>query len=271
MKQKYALITAIAAAGISGAVHAADWSHNAIGVRWGSGFADPGITKDFNKTIFSFEHVSGDRLGTNLFVLDVLKSDSTDPAVGGGGGAQELYSLFQRTFSLSALTGNTGGYGIFKDINLVGRADFGSKDDAFGARPRKLRLGVSFALPVEKGFWNVSLQAYKHRDHNGIVGRDVSFNIAPLLASSWMIPIGGFATFSGYADFIGPKGKDGFGAGTKTEVIVFTKLMFNVAGATSGLRAGVGYEYWKNKYGTNSSVVPGAKQSLPLLLTEYHF
>ena len=92
MQLKYKLAVATVIAGLSVVTHAADWSDSAVGVRGGTGFADPGITKDFTKTILSFEHVSGDKLGTNLFVLDVLKSSSADAAVGGGGGAQELYA-----------------------------------------------------------------------------------------------------------------------------------------------------------------------------------
>lgn len=46
--------------------------------------------------------------------------------------------------------------------------------------------------------------------------------MAPLLASSWMIPLGEIGNFSGYAELIGFKGKDGFGAGAKTEVLVYT-------------------------------------------------
>jgi hypothetical protein len=269
MKATHKLALVALLAGATAAGHAADWNQSAVGVRWGAGFADPGITRDFRKTIYSYENVNGDKLGTNLFVLDVLRSGAADQAVGGGGAAQELYALYQRTYSLSAITGNKDGYGPFKDISLVARGDFGSKEDGFGARPRKLRLGMSVAMPLTAGFWNIGLQAYKHNDHNGITGRDVTYKVAPLLASSWMVPLAGIATFSGYADVIGSKGKDGFGAETATEVLVFAKLMLPLG--ASGVHAGIGYEYWKNKYGTDSSHVPGAKHATPLLLAEYHF
>lgn len=250
---------------------AADWSDTSIGVRWGPSFHEPGITKGFSKTIFNFTHVSGDRLGTNLVVGDLLKSSSDDPASGGGGGAHEFYGLYQRTLSLGALMDHQGGYGPFKDLALVGRIDLGAKDDAFAARPVKLRLGVQADLPVKAGFWNIGLQAYKKNDHNGIVGRDVNFKTAPVLTSAWDVPVAGIASFAGYLDLIGPIGKDGFGADTKTQTNIYVKLMFDVAGPKSGFKLGVGWDYFKNKYGTDASAVPGATQSTALVLSEYHF
>lgn len=270
-KNTYKCLSAAMFAAIAGTAHAADWSDTSVGVRWGNGFTEPGIAQRFDKTIFNFTHIDGDRLGTNMVVADVLKSSSADPAVNGGGGAQEIYGFYQRSLSLNALNGNKGGYGPFKDISLIGRLDMGAKDDAFGSHPRKVRVGVSASLPVSAGFWDIGLQAYKHYDHNGIVGKDVTFKLAPVLTSAWSIPIGSMASFDGFADIIGPKGKDGFGMDTKTEVMLDAKLMFNLGGPKSGFKAGIGYEYWKNKHGSDASIVPGAKQSTLMLLTEYHF
>jgi hypothetical protein len=251
---------------------AADWSSNSVGYRYAPSQSEPGVSNKVSKNVLSFTHVSGDKLGSNFFTIDLLKSDSVDRAAGGGGGAQEWYGFYQRDFSLKALTGNTTGYGFAKDIKLVGRVDAGTKNTAFAPAPRKLRVGVSAALPVNAGFWDVGIQAYKESNHNGIVGKSVDFDLAPALVTAWAIPVGGLGTFGGFVDVIGPKGKDGFGVKTKTEVLARAKFMFNVFGPASGLTAGVGIEYWNNKFGNNNStafVRNSARATTPLLLVEY--
>lgn len=259
----------LAAVAMAASAHAADWNDTSVGLRIGNQFAEPGIDKKIGKTILAFNHIDGDKLGTNLFVIDLLMSDSKDPSQGGGGNAQEWYGFYQRTFSMSALTGNKGGYGFAKDLSLVARVDFGTKNTEFAPRPRKLRLGVSAAMPVSAGFWDVGVQLYKETNHNGIVGKDVSFDLAPVLTSAWAIPAGP-GTFGGFFDLVGQKGKDGFGGKTKAEVLARLTYLFDI-GAKTGLKAGVGYEYWNNKFGNPASSVPGSKQSTAMLMAEYHF
>lgn len=250
---------------------AADFSNNFIGYRYAPTQSEPGVSDKVSKNVLTFTHVSGDKLGLNFFTIDLLKSNAADPANGGGGGAVEWYGFYQRDFSMNALTGNTTGYGFAKDIKLVARGDAGTKNTRFAPSPRKLRLGVSAALPVSAGFWDVGVQAYKESNHNGIVGKAVHFDLAPALVTAWSIPVG-IATFGGFVDVIGPKGKDGFGVETKTEVLARAKLMFNVMGPTSGLAVGFGVEHWNNKFGNNNSIAfvkNSARATTALLLLEY--
>jgi hypothetical protein len=256
---------------LSASAHAADFSNNYLGYRYAPTQSEPGVSDKVSKNVLTFTHVSGDKLGLNFFTIDLLKSNSADPARGGGGGAQEWYGFYQRDFSLKALTDNTTGYGFIKDIKLVARGDAGTKNTAFAPSPRKLRLGVSAAMPLSAGFWDIGIQAYKESNHNGIAGKAVRFDVAPALVTAWAVPVGGIATFGGFVDVIGPKGKDGFGVETKTEVLARAKLMFNLFG-TSGLSAGVGIEYWNNKFGndnSNAAVKNSASATTGLLLLEY--
>jgi hypothetical protein len=258
---------------VGASIQAADWSNNSIGYRYAPSQSEPAVSDKVSKNILTFTHVSGDKLGTNFFTIDLLKSNSADPAAGGGSGAQEWYGLYQRDFSLKALSGNTTGYGLAKDLKLTARVDAGTKNTAFAPAPRKLRVGVAAALlPGNAGFWDVGIQAYKETNHNGIVGKSVSFDVAPALVTAWAIPVGGVGTFAGFVDVIGPKGKDGFGEETKTETLARATFMFDVMGPKSGLSAGVGIEYWRNKFGCNngiSSVKNSCTATTPLLLVEY--
>ena len=262
----------------SGAM-AADWASNSIGYRYAPSGSEPGVSDKVSKNIATFTHVSGDSLGSNFFTIDLLKSASNDPAAGTGNtkGAQEWYGFYQRNFSLSALTGNKTGYGYAKDLNLTARIDAGTKNTTFAPAPLKLRLGVAAVMPVSAGFWNIGIEAYKETNNNSIafpgkVPGSVSFTVAPAFTTAWAIPVGGLGTFGGFADVIGPKGKDGFGQQTKTETLARATFMFNVMGPKSGLTAGVGVEYWNNKFGCDNSlstVKNSCRSTTPLLLVEY--
>jgi hypothetical protein len=265
--------TAIAAVLLaSTSVFAADWSSNSITYTYAPHQSEPGVSDKVVKNIMTFTHVSGDKLGTNLFNIDLLKSNSADPANGNAQGAQEWYGFYQRNFSLNAMTGNKTGYGFAKDLNLTARVDAGAKNTYFAPAPRKLHLGMSAAMPVSAGFWDIGVAAYKESNNNGVVGKSVSFDVAPALNSAWAIPVGGIGTFGGFASIVGPKGKDGFGAETATETLIRATFMFDVMGPKSGLSAGVGVEYWNNKFGCDSSLAANGdkcKATTPLVMVSY--
>ncbi len=251
---------------------AADWSSNSVGYRYAPSDSEPGVAHKVSKNILTFTSVSGDKLGTNFFTIDLLKSGANDPAAGNGMGAQEWYGFYQRSFSMNAMTGNKTGYGFAKDLSLTARVDAGAKNTAFAPAPRKLWLGAEAAMPVSAGFWNVGVAAYKESNNNGLAKTSVSFKVAPALTSAWAIPVGGVGSFGGFVSIVGPKGKDGFGADTKTETLARATFMFDVMGPKSGLTAGVGVEYWNNKFGCNnatSGVANSCKSTTPLLLVEY--
>ena len=85
MKTKISLI---ALAVLSLGAQAADWSDTSVGYRYASQQSEPGVSDSVSKNILSVTHVSGDKLGTNFFTIDLLKSGSNDPSANGPSGAQ---------------------------------------------------------------------------------------------------------------------------------------------------------------------------------------
>jgi hypothetical protein len=256
---------------------AADFSDNSVGLRYGTKFSNPGTNdNNIHRTIAVFTHFSVDKLGTNFLNIDLLKSNGIEPAVGGGGGAQEIYGFYSRNWSYSGVTGNKLDKGLVRDYGLQTRFDFGTKNDAFGARPLKLTVGptVSFDIP---GFLEVGAFYYKETNHNGIVGKDVTFNAALKLGAAWSYDITPAIAFKGFIDFVGPKGTDGFGNKTKTETLSHIKLLADTgmlaSGKKNGLLVGVGVEYWRNKFGNDPAKNPPGttRETTPMLLAEYHF
>ena len=265
MKKIIAAVLVCAAAG----AQAADWTDNAISYRYAPAQSEPGVSDKVSKNIYNFTHVSGDKLGMNLFTIDLLRSNGADPANGGVGGAQEWYGFYKRSFSMAALADGPKGW------NVNARFDMGAKNTQFAPSPRKFRPGVSYDVPMSAGFWNVGMDAYKESNHNGLMSKEVSFKTTWALTSAWAVPAGN-GTFKGFLDIVGPKGKDGFDIETKRETLLQASYLFNVDGPKGNLKAGFGAEYWQNKFGCDngnlaSTVKPNTcKATSPLLLVEYH-
>lgn len=251
--------------------HALEWSDNSIGVKVGDRFAEPGIDESIRKTIYEFVHISGDKLGKNLVVGQILQSDRTDPAVGGGGGAQEFFGFYRRTLSLSKLTGASMAFGPIKDVSLAARFDRGPKNISFAAAARKRMFGVAIDFAVPKGYVESTLYAYDEKNYNGIVGREVDFRTTYRADTNWAIPLDvGFPLeWRGGVAVVGPKGRDGFGNQTKLEARLYTELLVDVG--QTGVKVGVAYEAWRNKYGADHRLISGANQNTPQLILEYHF
>ena len=263
--------------------HAATWSDAWAHVDYGTKFAEPGYSQDIAKRIIGFAYASGDGWGTNFFNLNVLMSDATDKEACAAGanspfcaaaGAQELYAVYRRTWSYTAISGNKFNFGPINDVKLAMGLDYSAKNTVFAPRVRKVRIGPMVGLDVP-GFAEVGIEAYKETNHNGFSpypqGGDVTFKTTYVLAADWGIPFaGGSFKWTGFADHIGAKGY-----GTVPETLINTAVMYDAGKAMTGmpnrLWVGLAYEYWRNKFGNDASKVPGAKASTPMLRAEYHF
>jgi hypothetical protein len=278
-------------------VVASDWSDTYIGYRYGHDYREPFNPNDISKNIFSLTHASGYKYGSNFFNVDMLKSNNQDLASGGGGGAQEVYVVYRTTLSGSAVFGKPLKFaGIIRDIGLTGGFDYNAKDDQFSARVYKWALGpkVSFDVP---GFFDVAIVWRTEHNHNwyatspqfggagcvssatNVCNPNIEFKDTAAMEAAWLIPfpIGTVPVkFQGFMNYIGAKGRDGQGAGTKPETLLELALMVDVgsfAAHKDTVFVGVGYQYWHNKFGSNSSADPtgGSTARVPQLELEWHF
>jgi nucleoside-specific outer membrane channel protein Tsx len=273
----------------SAAVSAADWSDTSVNYRYiakESGFIvdAAGNKVDVAKHIVSLEHISGFKYGSNYFNVDILKSDSNDPANNSTVGAQEVFAIYRNNLNLSSLTGNSMKFGAVKDIAITTGFNAGSKNNENAAQPLAFLIGptVQFALP--SGFLNLGLQAYKETNNSAFAGGKQNFDVAAQLNVVWGIPFnaGVPANFKGFMSVTGPKGTGkGTGIETTTETLLDALVMFDV-GSLSGKKdtfyAGVGYRYWNNKFGNDEKAAGFAGTlnkaghiSAPFLQLEAHF
>lgn len=261
----------------SGSALAADFSDTWISYRRSNAYTEPGIAQDVPKNIYTLGHFSTYKYGTNFFAVDLLRSLENDPANNRSTSqAQEIYAVYRSSLSSSKTLGMKYDLGPVRDISLTFGFDAGSKNTAFAPKPLKLLIGPTLNLSLPVGFLDLSLLAYNETNNNGIVGRKVQFDTTYQLGATWgmFFDLGAPAKFTGFLAYTGAKGKDGFGNETVGETLMRASLQWDV-GTLAGLNkgtvfAGIGYEYWRNKFG-NPSSLPGTKTSAPVLIAEWHF
>lgn len=285
IKKSAILGCALIAAGLS-AAHAADWSDTYIGYRYGTSFGEPFNNEDIAKNIFNLGHVSGYKYGTNFLNVDMLLSDSKDPASpGSSSGAQEIYVVYRHTLDLGKVTGSPESFkfGPIRGVGLTAGFDANTKDDAgYNSKKRMLVAGPTVMLDVP-GFLNVSIlqlwesnAPYNKFSHTATDRYD--YDPHPMLSLAWGIPIGSLPlSFEGYANFIASKGKNEFGGGTKPETNIDMQVMYDASsllGASKNTaRIGLEYQYWRNKFGNDhtGAAGSGAFAKTPMIRAEYHF
>lgn len=265
---------------------AADWSDTSIGYRYGTDFAEPFNANEISKNILNFNHVSGYKYGSNFFNADLLMSDDKDPsAKGSTSGAHEVYVVYRHTLDLEKVTGKSFKFGPVRGMGVVAGFDFNTKADAgYNSKKRMLVAGPTFMMDVP-GFLNVSLLALwesnaPYNTFSGVSTPRYSYDVHPMVSLAWGIPftVGSVSlSFEGFANFIASKGKDEFGGETAAETNIDMQLMYDlspVMGAQPNtFKLGVEYQYWKNKFGNDSSGAagPGAFAKTPMIRAEYHF
>jgi nucleoside-specific outer membrane channel protein Tsx len=273
------LLCAMPAAG------AAEWSDTALSVRVGNDFREPFNPGGIGKTIFALTHASGYKYGSNFFNVDLLQSDSNDPAaLGSRSGAQEAYVVYRHTLDLGKLGGSDLKFGAVRGVGATFGFDWNTKNDVgYNSRKRMLVAGPTLMWDVP-GFLNTSLLLLRESNApSGAfppisqVGGRYSYRLHPMLTASWAIPVADRLSFEGYANVIASKGRDEVGNATGAETNIDMQLMFD-AGAALGaakhtFRIGLEYQYWNNKFGNTAATTGGKgyRAKTPMLRAEFHF
>ncbi len=296
MYKKLLSLFALTAALAAPSARALDWSDTAFSYRYGSNFKEPGVGvpgtngTDIAKNILALTHVDGWKYGGNFLNIDMLISAGgvgLDTARNSTDGATEVYAVYRTHLSLNKVTGGkTFEFGPIRDIRLETGIDLSTKNTAFAPHKIMPVFGPTFELAVP-GFWTISVFVEKEWNNNGIAsvrpdgtvnfarGGNVAFNATPMFATAWGIPILSLPlSFEGFGSVNLPKGKDGFGNETKTELLFHPKVMWDVGSAwgspKSGYKVGVGWEYWVNKFGNDHNAVAGALASTPFVEAAIH-
>lgn len=259
-----------------------------IGVRDAPFVANPGGEKgsrDVNKVIVNVGNFDVWDYGSNFFNVDTLLSNPNEPAANSSGGSTEFYALYRAQLSPDKIFGLNTKFGPISAINFEIGGDLESENTAFGPNKKLFVAGPNFHFDVGPGFVNVGVHISKEWNHNGfcadacsIPGGPVSFSPAPEAEFVWLFNLKGMTglplTFNGFMNIVGPKGKDGFGNQTYTEVLARPRLSLDLGTLLGGKPhkpdVYLAMELWEHKFG-NSDKVSGSEEVTPEIGIEMHF
>lgn len=257
---------------------AATWSDTFIGYRYGTDFREPNNTKDVEKHILQFTHASGYSVGQNFVNLDIFQSDKADPTErGGSNGATEFYLTYRHQVHLGKAFDKSLAFGPVKEVAITAGVDLNTKNSPVQPRKRLLVVGPTLKFDVP-GFLDVSLLFGKEWNHNnfGSVDKEIAFDPQWIISAAWGIPFNAGPVplkFQGFANYLSEKGDDYNGKKTKAETLMRASLMVDVGqmawGKKNTLLMGVGYEYWRNKFGNHG--IKGVDVDAPTFQMEWHF
>jgi len=249
---------------------------------------DPGVGTT-PKDVGSITHVDAWAYGTNFLNLEWLQSTSRDPAncqataavCASSEGAMEFYGAYRGTWSWNALShSKMFTFGPIKDIGFSFGGDWETENNGFVPEKKDVVGGLQVQLAVPQGFFNVAVHAYQEWNHvglPGIINTNVTFKTVPEVEISYLQPLtftGLPLRISGFTEIVPPKGTDGFGNQTKTEVFCDNRLVLDVGKLVinkPGLYdTFVGYRYWNNKFGSDANTVPGGREETFYLGASWH-
>ena len=278
-------------------VSAANWSDIFLGFQHSDQFRDPGLLGTQVKNRFELSGAAGWDYGTNFFDVNMLAATSSAPAnttdytfksggqpAPGVPGNTEVYVVYRSSFDLGKIFKTKMAFGPVREVDFTVGFDFDSQDNHFASNKKLAMAGPQVGFDIANGFWNLGIGACKEANYNGVVQKEVQFNTQYMIFTSWHknFDMGVPAVFKGWANYVGPKGKDGFGVETKAETVGDMYLLLDVSsvfGRKKGaIFVGPGFEYWNNKFGGKNNSATAAdpwnnnQQTTALMVSvEFHF
>jgi len=282
------------------------YTDTSMSYEWGPKYTDPGSASHFDKQQLFFTHADGYKYGENFFNVDVLFSNNKDPSgdtvVGtpteSPNGSTEIFIVDRHVISGNAVTGTE----MFKfapiinDIRFEFGGNLGTQDTQFNESLKALIFGpnVALAVPGGSGFWNLGFHVYKEWNSdgfggpcgvtNGVLGcQSTGVNFEPTFQfeTVWgynFHVLGERIKFEGVISVILPKGKDGAGVQTQTEMFSKYKLKYDIGNLILQkehvVEAGFGIQYWFDKFGNPDSgpnKLPGSSEFTPYVELSVYF
>ena len=281
-----AAFTAVALAPSESFAWGIEFQDTYLSLRYLPADKQPGYEKDANEVAGNISYANGWTYGSNFVSLDLEDFGHQDLANTVVGKADsdsfELYAVFRTVLSGNKISGSKlFSFGPVRDVGLELGLDIDTQDDQFASYKRLVIVGPQFSINLPRGFWTITLGMSHEWNTDAFVanGNGVNYNPTYEIETAWSYP---FAlgpvplNFTGFANLIGPKGVGATGDFYhRVEILLHPKLLVDV-GALTGyaprkIEAGVGYEYWHNKFGSVPQDVPGTEQHSVFVEVGDHF
>jgi nucleoside-specific outer membrane channel protein Tsx len=248
------------------------WSQSNVG-------GNPATAREVNKAIVNLGHFDVYDYGSNFFNVDVLFSDGNEPANNSSAGSTEFYAVYRGQLSPDKLFGLNTKFGPISAINFEFGGDAEAENTAFAPAKKLLVAGPNFHIDMPAGFFNIGVHISKEWNHNGVSAHPgpVDFNPTPEFEFVWLYPLnftGLPLDFRGFMNIVLPKGKDGFGGNTYTEILARPQLQLDI-GTMLFHKAHkpdiyFAVEFWEHKFGASSKTA-GSEEVAPEFGIEVHF
>jgi nucleoside-specific outer membrane channel protein Tsx len=282
MKLKYLAFAAALAVTANQARAQGNFSDTSIGVRDSITASNPGAepplhARGVNKVIVNLGHFDVWDYGSNFFNADILFSDKNEPAYNATNGSTEFYGVYRGQLSPDKIFGLNTKFGPIQAINFEFGGDAETENTQFAPNKKLLVFGPNFHLDMPAGFFDIGVHFSKEWNHNGIVGKSVEFDATPEFEFVWLYPLtftGLPLDFRGFMNIVLPKGKDGFGNNTYTEILARPQLQLDIGTLLYNKphKPDIYFavEFWEHKFGNNSTL-PGSEEIAPTFGVEVHF
>ncbi|AIR90157.1 outer membrane protein OmpK [Pseudomonas cremoricolorata] len=244
-----------------GSAHAGDllqWQSNSLTYLWGKNFK---VNPPTQQT-FTFEHADGWKYGDNFLFIDRIGYQGKKDARNGG---DTYYGEFTPRLSFGKIFDQNLSFGPIKDVLLALTYEFGEGDaDSY-------LIGPGFDLDVP-GFDYFQLNFYQRTTDGSRPGDNV-WQITPVWA--YTLPLGDSdVLIDGYMDWV--VDNDENRRGTYHANLHFNpQVKYDLGKALKlgekQLYVGFEYDYWKNKYGIESSSGFNTNQNTASFLVKVHF
>lgn len=234
------------------------WQNNSLTYLYGQNFrVNPGVQQTF-----TFEHADAWKYGDNfIFVDSIHYNGKGDP----NNGRSSYYGEITPRFSMGKIFNRKFEFGPIKDVLVATTYEFGEGDT------KAFLIGPGFDLSVP-GFDYFQLNFYKRFPTTNRAGNNI-WQITPVW--SYTIPVGkSDILIDGYMDWV--INNDNNATGTYHSNLHFNPQVSYDLGKALDLGAkklyvGFEYDYWKNKYGIESSGAFETNQDTASLMVKYHF
>ncbi len=206
------------------------WSTTSLSLLKGSGY----LFGEKKRTIATFGHSSGGKIGSNHFFFDVINPDSNFIII---------YGEWHPAFSLSNLLTQTNPIWNISDISLVGEYNYGS-NSVYSFRRYYYGIGIG-----------VNFESADYFNINFMYGGDPTVQgDTEQVSVSWAFPFKLFLVhgiFSGYLDYIGSESFLVSNIQSQPQVLIDIGRIMNYK---NKFYLGLEYQYWRNKFGLKGFV-----------------
>lgn len=198
--------------------------------------------------VFTLQQASGWKYGDSFFFIDHLDDSGDD-----GFNDREFYAEWYPTLSLGKLSGRELGLGPIVDLSLVAGVNAGGDGNVLKYLPG---LRASWDLPGFL-FLNTDLTAYIDDNAGLASGGPPKTGNSLMLDVSWALSLevgGQSLAIAGHAEYVGGS-TDELDGDVRGWVLAQPQFTWDLGrallGAPHRLLAGIEYQYWHNKLGTN--------------------